>query len=107
MLTEGHAGSRSGEDEDEHRDELGDGGLGRVRMGQLAGGAHRDPAHRHFLLLLLLLLVRSSSYAKRGYYIAPLHTLSHLCTTIYREGGRVRDSYMTSSNQTKPSQSHA
>jgi len=48
VLTEGHAGSGTGEDEDEHGDELRDGGLGGVGVRQLPRSAHGDPAHRHY-----------------------------------------------------------
>ena len=48
VLTEGHAGSGAGEDEDEHGDELGDGVLGGVGVRQLPRSAHGDPAHRHY-----------------------------------------------------------
>lgn len=53
--TEGHAGAGAGEDEDEHGDELGDGGLEGVRVGQLAGAPDRDPADRHSRKIALIL----------------------------------------------------
>ena len=54
VLTEGHAGSGAGEDEDEHGDELGDGSLGSVRVRQLARSAHGDPAHRHYICYVMV-----------------------------------------------------
>ena len=54
VLTEGHAGSGAGEDEDEHGDELGDGSLGSVRVRQLARSAHGDPAPRHYICYVMV-----------------------------------------------------
>ena len=100
VLTEGHAGSGAGEDEDEHGDELGDGSLGSVRVRQLARSAHGDPAHRHYICYGLR---KSSSTCTRpvcgllgemmSCVVLPVHPLANSVAAIYiaTPGTRDRD----------------